>query len=50
MISFRFRRNHERGADMIPETAAYYRAMLLVGIRDKLDEAFDRALERWYTI
>ena len=30
---------------MIPETVAYYRAMLLVGIRDKLDEAFDRALE-----
>ena len=30
---------------MIPETVAYYHAMLMVGIRDKLDEAFDRALE-----
>ncbi len=30
---------------MIPETVAYYHAMLLVGIRDKLDEAFDHALE-----
>ena len=31
---------------MIPETVAYYHAMLLVGIRDKLDEAFDHALEK----
>lgn len=30
---------------MLPEKAAYYRAMLLVGIRDRLDEAFDNALE-----
>ena len=30
---------------MMPERVAYYRAMLLVGIRDKLDEAFDHALE-----
>ena len=30
---------------MIPETVAYYHAMLLVGIRDKLDDAFDHALE-----
>ena len=31
---------------MIPETVAYHHAMLLVGIRDKLDEAFDHALEK----
>ena len=30
---------------MTPETAEYYRAMLLVGIRDKFDAAFDDALE-----
>jgi len=30
---------------MTPEIAEYYRAMLLVGIRDKFDAAFDRALE-----
>lgn len=30
---------------MTPEMAEYCRAMLLVGIRDKLDQAFDRALE-----
>lgn len=30
---------------MTPEVAEYYRAMLTVGIRDKLDAAFDQALE-----
>lgn len=30
---------------MTPETVEYYRAMLLVGIRDKFDAAFDDALE-----
>lgn len=30
---------------MTPEMAEYYRAMLLVGIRDHLDAAFDHALE-----
>lgn len=30
---------------MTPEMAEYFRAMLLVGIRDKLDAAFDHALE-----
>ena len=30
---------------MMPEKVAYYRAMLLVGIRDRFDAAFDEALE-----
>lgn len=30
---------------MTPEMAEYYRAMLLAGFRDKLDMAFDQALE-----
>ena len=30
---------------MTPETVEYYRLMLQVGIRDKLDAAFDEALE-----
>lgn len=30
---------------MIPETAAFYRLLLLIGIRDRFDAAFDHALE-----